>query len=255
MFRSSPALPIVAVATLLGAPGARPCSIAIDQLATANIIVDGATDLPTNVRLAFAPVGMFEDVRIDAQASDDGVDPDGEGVTVTVEGTGLIGEPALLPRTRYALTAPSLPGPVSFVTGDGPDTAPPEAPLVDVETFATSPSLPYVDSCGGQAELFGATVVELFVDPTPDAVGFFVVDPAAPEPRFGRDFFSFVSADGGTRDVEVFAIDRAGNTSAPTRVTLDFGAAGGCSQGGARALAAPLALLPLLALRRRRQGR
>lgn len=239
------------LATLLATP-ALPCSLAIDDLQTAGVIVDGEGDVPTRVHVAFSPFGVLDTVQI-SDADDDDAPP---VTTVTLAGEGgLVGLVTLAPERRYRLSSESLAAPVTFSTGVGEDTVPPEAPEVAIDVIERGPELqPYVDSCGGGGLDGGSTRIDVLVADAPDVAGVFARDPdSGAVLQLGRNVFTFVRSDGGSELIEIVAVDRAGNESEPVAVNLDFGGPGGCSQGDSGSVG--VTWLAILLVQRRRSVR
>jgi len=244
---------LLAITTTLLAAPALPCSLAIDDVATAALIQDGDRDVPTRVHVAFSAIGVIGQVVVDeADAEDDGATP---VAAFPLNGeSGLRGELILEPSRRYTMTDPSLVEPITFTTGAGEDTTPPDPPTVELDVIQRGPEIGlYVDSCGGGGVQGGFTVVDVLVAADADVVGVLAKDPDTGDMlKAGKDVLSFRSGDAGTQNINVVAVDRAGNESAPVPVTLDFGGPGGCSQVRDTAPAA-LSLIGLALLRRRRR--
>ncbi len=256
MRHSSPlALIMVVTAVVVGVHAdARACSEAIDSLQTVLTVSAGEVDVPTNVLLAASPAGVFDVAfvrRID-DVTVDVADADAEDVQTIDISFGLSGAPELEPSTRYGISGNGLVDELVFVTGAGDDLTPPAAPQVSTVVSQSGPAFGFDNSCSSPAQL-GMTTIELVVDVGEDAVGFIAFDSGFVGDRFGIGNIFFSSEEAGSRDVAVVAVDRAGNQSEPTIVTLDFGGPGGCSQGGLAPVGTMLAL-PLLVWRRRRRA-
>jgi MYXO-CTERM domain-containing protein len=130
------ALATVALAAPASVEASPPCECVLDGVMPR----DGATGVPTNVRI-FVPAGGFTATQVTLAPE---IAPT-EVVAVRIEPTGgtlnqswIIPETALAPSTAYLLQLPVPPDTMRFTTGTGPDTTAPQFTAAVVEGGALS---------------------------------------------------------------------------------------------------------------------
>jgi hypothetical protein len=219
--------------------------------------VDGTTDVAVNVTPFLSAVDALGVLRVNPRLRvKDGADV--EVVSSLTQVTAFFSSTALLRLAPITPLAPTTTHELvddagvitTFVTGATSDDAEPNAPAVEVTDLVA----PDPDSTGFQCSFSG--VGSLVIDAEPGAMLIAStegdVDLDAPLNAASlTDTISILAQEPVTASVA--AVDVAGHISAPTEVAIEIPPPVGCL--GCQATGAPLPVIGLLLLRRRRSAR
>lgn len=227
------------------------CQIGIYQ---ANI--DEGQEVPTNVQLILWEAeqsGAFVLRDLDTEAEVPFIADVLGGDTFR-----LVPNDELQPNTRYGVFTQEAPGQaaLTFVTGTGPDTTPPETPVVLSVTkdfgSDTWGRWQWIDTTleGASEDLEGAYEVEVSAssEMTDSETVWVHQDSSIVSVGSGICLSNLEMDPKSVRFVRVKAVDLAGNTS---EASVPTGRSGGCQQGPRGAVGVLVSLLSMILLRRR----